>query len=139
MYCRPTILLSLPFCSPGTRDGENARLRHSLDWRGWRFLKCFDRLCRINGLSEPCALKRCLTKNSRLQNICFYATSVACSVVKIFCPAHLILNTPRMYVQRCPMGARRGGRGANFFPFTLLELQTILEDTFVLVFVAVHY
>jgi hypothetical protein len=36
------------------------------------------------------------------------------------------------------MGAGKGGRGPLFF-FSLLELETILKDTFVQVFVAVHY
>ncbi len=28
---------------------------HSLDWRGWRFLRRFDRLSWLNGWSVPCA------------------------------------------------------------------------------------
>jgi hypothetical protein len=95
MYCRPTVLFPLTFCSPDARSRKNVHLRHSPDWSGWRFLRRFDWLCRLNGWSKPCVLKSCQRENSYLQNICYYATPVALTILKLVCPALLILNTPR--------------------------------------------
>ncbi len=63
---------------------------------GWWYFRWFDRLWWPNGQSEPVTLKSFFTENRNVRGFCFYWTSLACSVLKIFCPAHLFLITPRM-------------------------------------------
>jgi hypothetical protein len=85
--------INCSFHSPRKCGDENAHFRQSTDRRWDWFLRWFNRLCQLNGWLEPFALKSCHTENRCLQNICFYDASLACTILKLLCSAHLILNT----------------------------------------------
>ncbi len=70
-------------------------------WQKWapppQLRPPFDRLCWLYSWSELVTLWSFFTENSNTCGYCFYRTSLACYVLKIFCPAHLYLITRRKY------------------------------------------
>ncbi len=73
-------------CSPGICGDEIHYLRNSvvaLVVVGSGFSRWLDRLCWLNGWSEPVAPGSCQAENSCLHNICFYGTFLACTLFLI--------------------------------------------------------